>query len=71
MPQAKGVYVVDVPFIDLRDDPERQAYSILKDRVFSIHKKRIESSPNEGIRPEPSGKTGMDFKFDSIWQGLG
>jgi hypothetical protein len=40
MPQAKGVYVVDVPFIDLRDDPERQAYAILKDRVFSIHKKK-------------------------------
>jgi hypothetical protein len=34
-PQVKGVDVVDTPFINLRDEQERQAYAILKDRVFS------------------------------------
>jgi hypothetical protein len=60
--QAKGVDVVDAPFIDLRDEQERQAYAILKDRVFSNTRE---------FDPTLLERTGMDFEFDSIWQALG
>jgi hypothetical protein len=61
-PQAERVYVADAPFIDLRDDRERQAYAILKDLVFSNMR---------GFDPTLLEKTGMDSEFDSIWQALG
>jgi hypothetical protein len=38
-PQADEVYAVDVAFIDLRSDHERQAYALIKDRVFANTKK--------------------------------
>jgi hypothetical protein len=57
-PQAKGVYAVGAPFIDLRDKRERQSYTILKDRVFS-NMREFDLSLLE--------RTGMDSEFDSIW----
>jgi hypothetical protein len=61
-PQAEGVYAVDAPFIDLRDEQVRQAYAILKDRVFSNTRE---------FDPTLLERTGMDSEFDSIWQALG
>jgi hypothetical protein len=62
MLQAEGVYVVDAPFIDLRDEWERQSYAILKDWVFSNMRE---------LNPALLERTGMDFESDSIWQALG
>jgi hypothetical protein len=56
------VYAVDAPFIDFRDERERQAYAILKDRVLSNTKE---------FDPDLLEKIGMDSEFDSIWQALG
>jgi hypothetical protein len=61
-PQAEGVYAIDAPFIDLRDERERQACAILKDRVFS-NTRECDLTLLE--------RTGMDSEFDSIWQALG
>jgi hypothetical protein len=58
MPQAKEVYVVDVTFIDLRSDRVRQAYTLIKDRVFANTKE---------FDPDLLEKIGMDFGFHSIW----
>jgi hypothetical protein len=55
--QAKKVYVVDAAFIDLRNDRERQAYALIKDRVFTNTKE---------FDPNLFEKTGMDSEFDSI-----
>jgi hypothetical protein len=62
MPQAEGVYAADAPFIDLREDRERQAYAILKDRVFS-NMREFDLTLLE--------KIGTDSQFDSICQALG
>jgi hypothetical protein len=56
------VYAADAAFIDLRSDRERQAYALIKDRVFA---NSMEFNPD---LPE---KTGMDSEFNSIWQALG
>jgi hypothetical protein len=61
-PQAEGVYATNAPFINLRDELERQAYTILKDRVFS-NTREFDPTLLENI--------GMDSEFDSIWQALG
>jgi hypothetical protein len=60
--QVEGVYAVDAPFIDLRDERERQAYTILKDRVFS-NTREFDLTLLE--------RMGMDSEFNSIWQALG
>jgi hypothetical protein len=61
-PQAEEVYAVDATFIDLRNDCERQAYALIKDRVFA-NSKEFDLDLLE--------KTGMDTEFDSICQALG
>ena len=61
-PRAEGVINTDAAFIDLRDDRERQAYALIKDRVFA-NTKEFDSALLE--------KTGMDSEFDSIWHALG
>ena len=61
-PQAEEVYAVDAAFIDLRSDHERQAYALIKDRVFANTKE---------FDPDLLEKTGMDSEFNSIWQALG
>jgi hypothetical protein len=60
-PQAERVYVADAPFIDLRDDRERQAYAFLMDRVFA-NTKEFDSTLLD--------KTGTNSEFDSMWQAL-
>jgi hypothetical protein len=61
-PQADEVYTVYAAFIDPRSDHERQAYALIKDRVFT-NTKEFDSDLLE--------KTSMDSKFNSIWQALG
>jgi hypothetical protein len=61
-PRAEEVYTVDAAFVDLRNDSERQAYALINDRVFANTKE---------FDPDLHEKTGMDSKFDSIWQALG
>jgi hypothetical protein len=62
MPQSKRVYAVEAPFIDLKAERERQAYAILKDRVFS-NTREFDLTLLE--------RTDMDSEFDSIWKALG
>ena len=61
-PQVEEVYAIDAAFIDLRSDRERQAYALIKDRVFANTKE---------FDPDLLEKTGMDSEFNSIWQDLG
>jgi hypothetical protein len=56
------VYAVDTTFIDLRSDREKQAYTLIKNRVFTNTKE---------FDPDLLEKIGMDLEFDSIWQALG
>jgi hypothetical protein len=56
------VYAVDTTFIDLRSDREKQAYTLIKNRVFT-NTKEFDLDLLE--------KIGMDLEFDSIWQALG
>jgi hypothetical protein len=56
------VYAVDTTFIDLRNDREKQAYTLIKNRVFT-NTKEFDLDLLE--------KIGMDLEFDSIWQALG
>jgi hypothetical protein len=56
------VYAVDTTFIDLRNDREKQAYTLIKNRVFTNTKE---------FDPDLLEKIGMDLEFDSIWQALG
>jgi hypothetical protein len=61
-PQAEEGYAVDAAFIDLRSDRERQAYALVKDRVFANTKE---------LNPNLLEKRGMDTEFDSVSQTLG
>jgi hypothetical protein len=61
-PQAEEVYTIDAAFIDLRNGREIQAYALIKGRVFANTKE---------FDPDLLDKTGMDSKFNSIWQALG
>jgi hypothetical protein len=61
-PQVEEVYAVDAAFIDFRNDRERQACTLIKDRVFANTKE---------FDPGLLEKIGMDSEFDSIWQALG
>jgi hypothetical protein len=60
--QADEVYAVDAAFINLKSDRERQAYTLIKDRVFANTKE---------FHPNLREKIGMDSKFISIWHALG
>jgi hypothetical protein len=61
-PRADEVYAIDAAFIDLRSDRERQAYALIKDRVFANTKE---------FNLDLLEKIGMDFEFNAIWQALG
>jgi hypothetical protein len=61
-PQADEVYIINAVFIDLRSDRERQAYALIKDRVF-VNTKYFD--------PILLEKTVMDSNFNSILQALG
>ena len=50
------------PYLDLRNDRERQAYAMLKNRVFE-HTWHID--------PELLAKIGMDSEFNTIWHTIG
>ena len=52
----------DAPYLDLRDDREWQAYSMLKDRVFQN---------TWQFDPDLLMKIGMDFELYSIRQNIG
>jgi hypothetical protein len=62
IPQADEVYAFETAFIDLKSDRERQAYALIKDRVFANTKE---------FDPDLFEKIGMDSEFNSIWQNLG
>ena len=63
-PQAEDMEIVedDAPYVDLRDDRERQAYAMLKHRDFG-HTKAFDLDLLE--------KTGMDVDFACVWHAVG
>ena len=61
-PQVVEVIATDVGFVDLRDDQERQAYALLKDRVFA-HTKDFDSDFLKS--------TSMNVDFANIWHAIG
>ena len=61
-PQVVEVSTIDAAFVDLQDGRERQAYAILKNRVFS-NTKDFDSALLE--------KTGIYSEFASVWHALG
>ena len=63
-PQAEAIEIdtEDAPYLDLRDDRERQGYAILKDRSF-VH--------TRAFNPDLITKTGMHEDFSNIWHGIG
>jgi hypothetical protein len=52
----------DTPYLDLRDNCERQAYAILKHQDFS-HTKAFDLDPLE--------QTGIDIDFTRVWHAVG
>ena len=63
-PQAEAMEIDedDAPYLDLRDDHERQGYAILKNQSFA-HTRAFNS--------ELLAKTGMDEDFANVWQAIG
>jgi hypothetical protein len=56
------VHAVDTTFFNLRSDRERQAYTLIMDRVFANTKE---------FDPHLLDKTSIDSEVNSIWQALG
>ena len=52
----------DAPYLDLRGDSERQAYTMIKHRSFG-HTRVFD--------PELLEKTGMDIDFARVWHVVG
>ena len=52
----------DAPYLDLRDDRERQAYAMIKNRSFG-HTRAFD--------PYLLEKTGMDVDFAGVWHAVG
>ena len=52
----------DAPYLDLRDDHERQGYAILKNRTF-VHSRAFDS--------DLLIKTGIYEDFSNIWHAIG
>lgn len=52
----------DAPYLDLRDDRERQAYTLIKNREF--HHTWL-------FDPDLLEKAGMDYEFNTIWRVIG
>jgi len=63
-PQAEVIEIdaEDAPYLDLRDDRERQGYAILKNRSF-VHTRAFD--------PDLLIKTGMYEDFSSVWHAIG
>jgi len=62
--QAKDMEIddEDAPYIDLRDDRERQAYAMLKRQSFGH---------TQAFDPDLLEKTGMDIDFAFVWHAVG
>ena len=52
----------DAPYLDLRSDRERQAYTMIKRRSFG-HTRAFD--------PDLLEKTGMDIDFANVWHAVG
>ena len=52
----------DAPYLDLRDDRERQAYAMIKNRIFG-HTRAFD--------PDLLEKTGMDVDIARVWHAVG
>ena len=63
-PQAEAIEIdeEDAPYLDLRDDRERQGYAILKNRSF-VHTRAFD--------PDILIKTGMYEEFSNVWHAIG
>ena len=63
-PQAEVIEIdaEDAPYLDLRDDRERQGYAILKNRSF-VHTRAFD--------PDLLIKTGMYEDFSNVWHKIG
>ena len=63
-PQAEDMEIDedDAPYLDLRDDRERQAYAMIKNRSFG-HTRSFD--------PDLLEKTGMDVGFARVWHAVG
>ena len=63
-PQAEMIEIdaEDAPYLDLRDDHERQGYAILKNRSF-VHTRAFD--------PDPLIKTSMYEDFPNVWHEIG
>ena len=63
-PQAEVIEIdtEDAPYLDLRDDHERQGYAILKNRNF-VHTRAFDL--------DLLIKTGMYEDFSNIWHAIG
>ena len=63
-PQAEDLEIddEDAPYLDFRDDRERQAYAMLKRRTIG-HTKAFD--------PDLLEKTGMDIDFTFVWHAVG
>ena len=63
-PQAEDMEIDedDAPYLDLRNDCERQAYAMIKHRSFG-HTRAFD--------PELLEKTSMDVDFARVWHAVG
>ena len=63
-PQAEDLEIddEDAPYLDFRDDRQRQTYAMLKRRSFG-HTKAFD--------PDLLEKTGMDVDFAHVWHAVG
>ena len=73
-PQAKDMEIDedDAPYLDLRDDREHQAYTMIKNQSFShtrafelqmteYYKRELEMNPYQNSRATPATRTLLDF----------
>ena len=63
-PQAEAIEIdaEDAPYLDLRDDHERQGYAILKNRSF-VH--------SRAFNPDLLIKIVMYDDFSNVWHAIG
>ena len=63
-PQAENMEIDedDAPYLDLRDDRERQAYAMIKNRSFG---------QTRAFDPDLLEKIGMDIDFARVWHAVG
>ena len=63
-PQAEDMEIDgdDAPYLDLRDDRERQAYAMIKNQSFG---------QTIAFDPDLLEKTSMDVDFARVWHAVG